>query len=143
MEYKEGHHSEFVNYLYSGSPKPEGSILLELPLEEDKNIYLHIFEQLLMIFVDGLKYFFGDENEKVELVTLTPENIEKLNQYFSSINYKINIEIFKTIHEYQFKHPNYFKQKTLINDKVRLTDFFYETYDDRNCSYRVSFQNLN
>ena len=58
------------------------------------------------------------------------------------MNYKINIEIFKTIDEYQFKHPNYFKQKTLINDKVTLEDFFYETYDDMNCSYRVSFQNL-
>ena len=63
-EYKEGDHNEFINYLYSNSPKTQGSIKLELPLlEKDKNIGLHIFEQLLMIFVDGLKYFYGKDNK--------------------------------------------------------------------------------
>ena len=142
MEYKEGNHLDFIDYLYSGDPKPVGTIDLELPLTENKNIYLHIFEQLLMIFVDGLKYFFSEEDNKVKLVNLTPENIHKLNQYFNSMNYKINVEIFKTIQEYQFKYPNYFKNQSLINENVGLEDFFYETYDDLNCSYRVSFQTL-
>ena len=31
-EYKEGDHNEFINYLYSNSPKNQGSIKLELPL---------------------------------------------------------------------------------------------------------------
>ena len=40
---------------------------LELPLSEpSKNVGLHEFEQLLMIFVDGLKYFYGEnDNEKL------------------------------------------------------------------------------
>lgn len=142
MDFKEGNHYDFINYLYSSNPKPVGSIDLELPLNEDKNIYLHIFEQLLMIFVDGLKYFYKDENNKVKLVELTPENIEKINQYFLSMNYSVNVEIFKTINDYQFKYPNYFKNQSLIDDKVVLEDFFYETYDDTNCSYRVSFKKL-
>lgn len=142
MEYKEGNHLDFINYLYSNNPQPVGTIELELPLEEDKNIYLHIFEQLLMIFVDGLKYFFSESDNRVKLTNLTPENIDKLNQYFQSMNYKINVEIFKTINDYQFKYPNYFKNQSLIDEKVKLEDFFYETYDDLNCSYRVSFQRL-
>ena len=114
----------------SNHPKPIGSIDLELPLEEDrKNIYLHIFEQLLMIFVDGLKYFFSDDNNKVRLTDLTEDNIQKLNDYFHSMNYHITIEIYPTIFEYQFRYPNYFKDQSLIDEKVQLEDFFYETYD--------------
>jgi hypothetical protein len=142
MDFKEGDHCDFINYLYSNNPKPVGSIDLELPLNDNKNIYLHIFEQLLMIFVDGLKYFYKDENNKVKLVDLTSENIEKINLYFLSMNYCVNVEIFKTIHDYQFKYPNYFKNQSLIDDNVKLEDFFYETYDDQNCSYRVSFKKL-
>ena len=59
-EYKEGDHSEFIVYLFSSEPKPRNTIVLESPpLDPHKNRGLHIFEQLLMIFVDGLKYFYG------------------------------------------------------------------------------------
>ena len=38
-EYKEGNHNEFIQYLFSDSPKEKGMIELELPLsEEGKNI---------------------------------------------------------------------------------------------------------
>lgn len=142
MEYKEGDHLDFINYLYSNNPKPIGSIDLELPFNEDKNIYLHIFEQLLMIFVDGLKYFYSDEDNRVKLVNLTPTNIERLNKYFKSMNYEIKVEIFRNINEYQFRYPDYLKNHSLITDTVRLKDYFYETYDDTNCTYRVSFKQL-
>lgn len=142
MDFKEGNHEDFINYLYSSSPKPVGSIDLELPLNENKNIHLHIFEQLLMIFVDGLKYFYKDENNKVKLVDLTSSNIDKINEYFQSMNYIAIVEIFKTINDYQFKYPNYFKNQSLIHENIKLEDLFYETYDDANCSYRVSFKKL-
>ena len=52
-EYKEGPHDEFIKYLYSSEPHPKGTITLESPLDDpNKNMNLHIFEQLLMIFVD-------------------------------------------------------------------------------------------
>ena len=142
MDFKEGDHVDFVNYLYSCDPKPVGSIDLELPLNENKNINLHIFEQLLMIFVDGLKYFYKDENHKVKLVDLSSENIEKINEYFKSMSFIVSVDIFKTINDYQFKHPNYFKDQSLIDEDTKLEDLFYETYDDTNCTYRVSFQKL-
>jgi hypothetical protein len=143
MEVKEGDHGDFITYLYSNNPKPIGSIDLELPLEENqKNIYLHVFEQLLMIFVDGLKFFYSDDNSKVRLTDLTEKNIQKLNGYFNSMNYHITIEIYPTISEYKFRYPNYFKDQSLIHDTIRLEDFFYETYDDSNCAYRVFFKKL-
>ena len=67
--------SIFIQFLFSDSPKPQGTITLELPLSEpNKNVGLHVFEQLLMIFVDGLKYFYGKEG-KVNINELTEENI--------------------------------------------------------------------
>ena len=87
-EYKEGDHESFIQYLYSSEPKIIGSIQLESPpLDLGKNIGLHTFEQLLMIFVDGLKYFYGDSNNKVNLDDLSFENFEKINKDATGYGY--------------------------------------------------------
>ena len=137
----EGNHDEFIKYLYSSNPKEKGIIKLELPLEdENKNINLHVFEQLLMIFVDGLKFFYGDKNGKVTISELTREDIEKVNNYFISMNYKVNLEVFQTIHEYKFKFPNYFKNQEHIKKDTPLKDFYYEIFNNQNCAFRISFE---
>ena len=141
-EYKEGNHQEFINYLYSNPPKSNGVVKLELPLNEpDKNLGLHEFEQLLMIFVDGLKYFYG-ENDKVDINKLTKEDIQKVNNYFLSMNYEINLEIFPTLNEYIFKHPNYFKNQQHITKDTELKDYYYEVYGKDNCVFRIFFGKL-
>jgi len=140
--FKEGSHDDFIQYLFSDSPKEKGEVVLELPLlDEDKNIGLHIFEQLLMIFVDGLKYFYG-ENEKVDISKLTEENIQKVNEYFVSMNYKVNLEVFSTMNDYQFKFPNYFKDQKHIKSETILQDFYYEIFNEQNKAFRISFDNL-
>ena len=139
VEYKEGDHAEFIQFLFSDSPKPQGTITLELPLSEpNKNVGLHVFEQLLMIFVDGLKYFFG-KDEKVNLSELTEENIIKVQEYFISMNYSAKVEVFSTMNEYQFKYPNYFKNQEKITNETQLEDFYYEVFNEHNCAYRISF----
>ena len=143
-EYKEGSHEEFINYLYSNSPKEKGIIVLESPLEDkNKNINLHIFEQLLMIFVDGLKYFYGNQEGKVTISELNKEDIEKVNQYFISMNYEVKLEVFETINEYKFKFPNYFKNQEHIKNDILLEDFYYEIFNENNCAFRISFHYLN
>ena len=115
---------------------------MELPLlEKDKNIGLHVFEQLLMIFVDGLKYFYG-VNDKVNIDELTLENIEKVNEYFISMNYSVNLEVFTTVNEYQFRFPNCFKNQETITDKTVLSDFYYEIFNNKNSAFRISFKRL-
>ena len=142
-QYIQGDHDEFIQYLFSSEPKDKGTIQLESPLEDkNKNIHLHIFEQLLMIFVDGLKYFHGDNNGKVTISNLTKEDIEKVNQYFISMNYKVNLEVFPTINEYQFKYPNYFKDQKHITKDTQLEDLFYEIFNETNCAFRISFSNI-
>ena len=141
-EYKEGDHQDFIIYLYSNPPKRVGEVKLELPLNEPgKNLGLHEFEQLLMIFVDGLKYFYG-ENGKVNINKLTEEDIQKVNSYFLSMNYEVSLDIFPTMNEYVFKHPNYFKDKKNITNDTELKDYYYEVYGKDNCVFRISFKKL-
>ena len=154
-EYKEGDHEEFIKYIFSDSPKEKGEISLELPLPEGsekcKNVGLHIFEQLLMIFVDGLKYFYGREEAagngnskqiKVDINKLTKEEIEKVNEYFISMNYSVKLEVFLTMNEYQFKFPNYFKNQEHVRVETKLEDFYYEIFGQNKVAFRISFISL-
>ena len=141
-EYKEGSHDEFIRYLFGNEPQGPQTIALESPPHEaSKNIHLHTFEQLLMIFVDGLKYLYGRDG-KVDVNTLTLEDIQKVRRYFHSIHYDAIVENFETIHEYQFRYPNYFKDQDKITDACVLKDFFYEIYGINNRVFRISFKNL-
>ena len=144
-EYKEGHHEEFIQYIFSDSPKEKGEIKLELPLPEGsekcKNIGLHLFEQLLMIFVDGLKYFYGKDG-KVDINKLAKEDFEKVNEYFISMNYSVDLKVFETMNEYQFKFPNYFKNQEHIRPETKLEDFYYEIFNNDNKAFRISFKKL-
>lgn len=141
-EFKEGNHQDFINYLYSNSPKSLGEVKLELPLNDpSKNLGLHEFEQLLMIFVDGLKYFYG-ENGKVDINKLNTDDIQKVNSYFLSMNYEVSLDIFPTMNEYIFKHPNYFKDQKHITSETELKDYYYEVYGKDNCVFRISFKKL-
>ena len=141
-EYKEGNHNDFIDYLFSDSPKEKGEVKLELPLNDPgKNLGLHEFEQLLMIFVDGLKYFYGEKG-KVDINKLTEEDIQRVNEYFLSMNYEVSLEIFPTMNEYVFKHPNYFKDQKHITSETELKDYYYEVYGKDNCVFRISFKKL-
>ena len=140
--FKEGKHNDFIQYLFSNDPQPENSIQLELPIDDsNKNINLHIFEQLLMIYVDGLKFFYG-VNGKITLNTLTHEQITKVNQYFISFSYQVHVDVFESMNDYQFKFPNYFKNQEHIKNNTQLSDFFYEIFDQNNKAYRISFSRL-
>ena len=144
VDYKEGQHSDFIEYLFSSEPKEKGSIQLELPLDStSKNKYHHIFEQLLMIFVDGLKYFYGNSEGKVNIQELQKKDIDLISTYFESFNFKVHVSIFPTIHEYEFKYPNYLKEPDKIKDTTQLMDFFYEIFCDHNIVYRIQFNYLN
>ena len=141
--FKEGDHQDFITYLFSHSPKEKGEVKLELPMNEpSKNLGLHEFEQLLMILVDGLKYFNG-ENGKVDINKLTKEDIQKVNKYFLSMNYEVYLDIFPTLNEYVFKYPNYFKDQKHITKDTELKDYYYEVYGKDNCVFRISFKKNN
>jgi len=133
---------DFIKYMFDTEPKPKDTIQLECPdIPPNKNTHLHIFEQLLMIYVAGLKHLWADSEGKVDLTELTEDNIGLMKRYFESINYVVNIEVFD-LNTYQFKFPDYFKNQEKITSKTLLTDLFYEAQGQDTNMYRISFDFL-
>ena len=62
--YKDDNEESFIEYVFSNKPQEKGVIKLECGLpENDKPFPKHMYEQLLQIFTDGMKYLYSD-NEK-------------------------------------------------------------------------------
>ena len=138
-EYKEGSGDDFTSFIFSSEPKEKNSIKLELnPCEKNIKIGLHLFQELLMIFTDGMKYIFGDGTNG-SITNLTKENIDLINKYFESLGFNVFVEDF-TIHTYldNMKLPNYFTNQELIKDDTPLKDIYYETYVG-DLIYRIYF----
>jgi len=140
----DGDGDDFTIFLFSHPVKEPNSIKLELaPPEKGVHIGLHIFQELLQIFTDGLKYFFSNKDEgKVDINNLTIDNIDLMKRYFLSIGFKLILDVF-TPENYVSK-PDVFNDKSLIKENTMLDEYFYEitTYDSNNMEkiYRVSFK---
>ena len=138
----DGDGDDFTVFLFSHPVKEPNTIKLELAQpEKGVHIGLHIFQELLQIFVDGLKYFFSDKNDegKVDINNLTEENIDLMKRYFLSIGFQLILDVF-TPDDYISK-PDIFKDHNLIKENTMLDEYFYEisTYDSEKI-YRVSFK---
>ena len=141
----DGDGDDFTIFLFSHPVKEPNTIKLELAQpEKEVHIGLHIFQELLQIFVDGLKYFFSDKNDegKVDINSLSEENIDLMKRYFLSIGFELILDVF-TPDDYVSK-PDIFKDHSLIKENTMLDEYFYEisTYDsdDSEKIYRVSFK---
>ena len=141
---KEGDADDFTIFLFSHKPNEPNSIKLELDKPgKNKHIGLHIFQQLLQIYVDGLKYLYGDgSNEgKVNINDLTEENIELMKKYFISIGFHVILDVYTR--ENYISKPDIFSDHSLIKKNTMLDEFFYEvtTYeDDLEKIYRIYFK---
>ena len=143
-EYKEDKEpNNFIKFLFGNKPREKNTIKLELDMpEKNKHIGLHIFEQLLQTFVDGLKHLYGDDG-KVNIQNLTIENIDLMKRYYLSIGYELLFETFDKS-DYVAK-PNVFSQHDLIQDDTMLDEYYYEilseTVDHKiPIIYRISFK---
>lgn len=84
---------DFLEELFKNPPKNKNEIVLTLDCD---NLRV-LFERLLSIFHHGTLVFFGDENNKVDLSSLTVSDFNMLNQYFISFGISINYKIIKDI----------------------------------------------
>ena len=145
----DGDGDDFTIFLFSHPVKEPNTIKLELtPPERGVHIGLHIFQELLQIFTDGIKYFYGqqsdkhEDNGKVDINSLTVENIDLMKRYFLSIGFQLILDVY-TPEDYVSK-PDIFNDKSLIKENTMLDEYFYEisTYDsdDSEKIYRVSFK---
>ena len=139
----DGDGDDFTIFLFSHPVKEPNTIKLELaPPEKGVHIGLHIFQELLQIFTDGIKYFYSKDDGKVDINSLTVDNIDLMKRYFLSIGFQLILDVF-TPENYVSK-PDIFNDKSLIKENTMLDEYFYEitTYDSNDSEkiYRVSFK---
>ena len=139
----DGDGDDFTIFLFSHPVKEPNTIKLELaPPERGVHIGLHIFQELLQIFTDGIKYFYSKDDGKVDINSLTVDNIDLMKRYFLSIGFQLILDIY-TPENYVSK-PDIFNDKSLIKENTMLDEYFYETttYDSNDMEkiYRVSFK---
>ena len=139
----DGDGDDFTIFLFSHPVKEPNTIKLELaPPEKGVHIGLHIFQELLQIFTDGIKYFYSKDDGKVDINSLTEDNIDLMKRYFLSIGFQLILNVF-TPENYVSK-PDIFNDKSLIKENTMLDEYFYEitTYDSNDLEkiYRVSFK---
>ena len=142
-EYIIGNNDNFTQFLFSSRPREKNSIKLELdPPEGNMKLGLHIFQELLMIFTAGMKYFHKNNVVHLNINKINKEDLEEINQHFQSFGYNVNVEKF-TVYDYlsNMKMPNYFLHQELIKEDTPLDSFYYETTHNQKI-YRIYFDFL-
>ena len=141
--YKDDKEESFIEYVFSNKPQEKGVIKLECGLpDEGKPFNKHMYEQLLQIFVEGLKFLWGKEN-KVNLKDLTIENISLMKEYFLSFNVDLQFCMFLE-KDYIFK-PYIYGNPVLEQKYTKISDYFYQVLiekDNQMWYYRISFELL-
>tara|TARA_Y100000022_G_C13106507_1_gene309261 strand:- start:142 stop:588 length:447 start_codon:yes stop_codon:yes gene_type:complete len=140
-EYKDGDHNSFIEYVFKNSPKEKNSIKLELdPPNKNNNINKHIFEQLLQIFTDGMKYLYSDNDNKIDIASLEIDSILKMKEYFESFGVELIFNMYDQTN-YVLK-PYIYNNPELYNKSKSVNDFYYEIPLEKNNKmlvYRISF----
>ena len=140
-EYKDGDHDSFIEYVFKNSPKEKNSIKLELdPPNKNNNINKHIFEQLLQIFTDGMKYLYSGDDNKIDIVSLDIDSILKMKEYFESFGVELIFNMYDQTN-YVLK-PYIYNSPELYNKSKSVNDFYYEIPLEKNNQllvYRISF----
>ena len=139
-EYKSGDHNSFIEYVFTKDPKEKNSIKLELePPQEGNNLNKHIFEQLLQIFTDGMKYLYA-KDDKLDIASLEIDSILKMKKYFESFGVELIFNMYN-LNNYVFK-PYIYSKPELYNKSESVNDFYYEIPLEKDNSmliYRISF----
>jgi len=140
-EYKDGDHNSFIEYVFQKEPKEKNSIKLELDSpQEGNNINKHIFEQLLQIFTDGMKYLYSDGDNKINIASLEIDSILKMKEYFESFGVELIFNMYDQTN-YVLK-PYIYNNPELYNKSKSVNDFYYEIPLEKNNQmlvYRISF----
>ena len=125
---------DMVNKVFVNNPKPEKSIYISL----DSYGLKDSFEMLLTFFVDGMKKKYGDNNEKVNLDSLTYDDFNYLNKCMNSIGVKVYLDIVSHI-DYLIKYNN-FKDysKIVYSNSTTLKDLKVSFFTELKC-YIINF----
>lgn len=114
--------TSFADKIFIESVKSPCSIQLEG--FQDMNMG-DLFEFLLIVFTNGLRVLYGDDNGKVELDQLTPDQFDKVNQYFHSFGFDSVYLIYPIVVEDQIDFQKLSYQDKEITPETDLTDLCF------------------
>ncbi len=103
---------EITQTIFKQPPKLSNSI--QLDFSDYESDVKALFEQLLMMFTEGMKILYANSKGQVNLTNLTHNNFDKVNEYFHSFG--INIT-------YNTYNPNDVPPIDIIKNKV-LKDYY-------------------
>lgn len=120
--------------------------------ELDKNIAFDsidvetFFEMLLIITIEGMKKFYSDDLEKVDLTKLESKDIEKINSYLKKIFIKLNFKVFDVL-TYTLLNSNQslknYKEVDITSNTI-LKELNYVVFkNDSNLVYIFNFDYIN
>jgi hypothetical protein len=105
----------------STTPKPPKTYTVSLT-ESDLT---ELFEFLLEFFTMLCKYFYGNSEGQVDLINLSPNDINHINQYMLSIGFNSMIDQLPA----NYNNTQYYSEnrydKITINDQTKLNDLFF------------------
>ena len=116
---------EIARLIFSKNPKGSNSIQLIFEKDDLENCY----QELLVLFTEGMKILYGDTNGRVNLQNLSESQMNRVQEYFKSFG----IELLYTIEEY-----NSLKMYGEKEIKTELNDYIFRLKCE-NQVYSISF----
>ena len=84
-----------------------------------------LFESLLIIFTNGMKLLFGDSRGVVELENLSEENIQLVQEYYSSMGFRFYFDIYEDSNENRDKTQQMKYTNLTLNSRSTLKELYF------------------
>lgn len=82
---------DFIQFLFQNPPLPKNQVVFDwfTILQDSTQPIDDLFQGLLEIWTKGMARLFGDLNARVDLDTLSIDNVQLIEQYFNSMGFTI------------------------------------------------------
>ncbi len=109
---------QIANKIFNKPPGAPKSVALTVDEEMDMR---EVFEMLLMIFTEGMKILFGNEEGKVDLNARTEKDFVKVKEYFYSLGFNCEYKVYlpSQAAHINFESRKYTNVDITINTKLK------------------------
>ena len=133
---------ELVNNIFNRQPQPKKSF--QLQFIENLSVK-EVFEFLITFFTEGAKYKYGTENSDgkttVDLSKWTQKELKIMEEYFASVFFKLNVEIYEASKSKHIDFNLMSYRKQVIGKNTPLNTLKFPLYT-QNTIYVISFDYL-
>ena len=84
-----------------------------------------LFESLLIIFTNGMKLLFGDSRGIVELENLSEENIQLVQEYYSSMGFRFYFDVYEDSNENRDKTQQMKYTNLTLTSRSTLKELYF------------------